>query len=381
LGTTKTLLIVSYIDYPYYSGLSKRISGLTKVLAAKGVPIKLLAPIARLNVVLDRVSSNITICRIDLRKFKSTNPEKFISKFILWLLFSLRATIFLIKEYARSRCLIQYESIYSAFPTLMVKVLLGARIIGDDILPARSFIYYPILKLTDHVVTSSAITYMAAKQLGKHSLYVPNGVELRIHKRLSPRNKAKALFVGTLTFDQNLKAVKNIIKLATNLDKKGFELEIVIVGGPLKVVEHLIYHPLVKRGKVKFLGRVSESKLKELYSCSFIGLLPFFQDTPLRGGQRTKALEFFANGLLVISGPEGVKGIRGLEQGKHYLLANSLDEMCEVMTRVLSEPEAYQKIAQEGESFIHKNYSWEILTKHYVKVIQCLISNQSTTFP
>jgi glycosyltransferase involved in cell wall biosynthesis len=380
LGTTKTLLIVSYIDYPYYSGLSKRISGLTKVLAAKGVPIKLLAPIARLNVVLDRVSSNITICRIDLRKFKSTNPEKFMSKFILWLLFSLRATIFLIKEYVRSHCLIQYESIYSAFPALMVKVLLGARIIGDDILPARSFIYYPILKLTDHVFTSSAITYMAAKQLGKHSLYVPNGVEPPIHKRLSPRNKAKALFVGTLTFDQNLKAVENIIKLATNLDKKGFELEIVIVGGPLKVVEHLIYHPLVKRGKVKFLGRVSESKLKELYSCSFIGLLPFFQDTPLRGGQRTKALEFFANGLLVISGPEGVKGIRGLEQGKHYLLANSLDELCEVMTRVLSEPEAYQKIAQEGESFIRKNYSWEILTKHYVKVIQCLISNQSTTF-
>ena len=109
---------------------------------------------------------------------------------------------------------------------------------------------------------------------------------------------------------------------------------------------------------------------QEIYSSSRLGILPFFQDTPLLGGQRTKALEFFANNLLVVSGPEGVKGINGIKPEKHYLLANSLDDMCTIMNKCLSEPEKYQNIATAGARYVSENHSWETLTKDYISFIR-----------
>lgn len=363
--------MVSYLGYPNYSGLSERISGLTEVLVEGGLCIKILAPIDRDDVRLNNeIHCNTTIHRIDLRKFRSRNPEKFASKFLLWLLFSLSASIVLIKEYIGNRCLIQYQSLYSAFPALMVKMLLGAQVVGDDVVLIHPFIDSPILRLSDFVVTPSTKTYSFAKRLRKFALYVPNGVEQSQPRIRFSDTKPEALFVGALSFGQNLRAVENIIRMATDLDKKDLAFKMVVVGGPLSYVEQLVNHPIVKKGKVKFLGRVTNSELRGLYRSSFMGLLPFFQDTPVQGGQRTKALEFFANCLLVISGPEGVKGIQGLKPGEHYLLARSLDEMCLIIGNCFLKPEKYQNIATAGASYVAKNYSWQIVTKDYLRCVQ-----------
>ena len=351
-------------------GLSRRISGLAKVLTTNRIKVKILAPIARSNVVFsDNTSENFVIQRIDLRRFRSKNPEKFTSNFIQWLLFTFAASIQVIKDFTKNRCLIQYQSIYSALPALAAKLLLGARIVGDDIVLIHRFIDTLVLRLTDVVITPSLRTYSFAKRLRRFTLYIPNGVEHGLCKRQVSDLKPVLLFVGALSFDQNLKAVENIVRIASDLNENGLTFEVVIVGGPLSYAENLINHPIVKKGKVKFVGRVSNDKLTELYSSSFIGLLPFFQLTPLLGGQRTKALEFFANGLLVISGPEGVGGIDGLEPSKHYLLANSLDEMCTIVAECLSEPEKYRNIATAGASYISENYSWETLTTDYISFI------------
>lgn len=374
------LLIISYLDYPCYAGLSTRISGLAKVLTMRGVRVEILAPIARENVILNKEILNTTaVHRIDLRKFRSKNSEKFASKFLLWLLFSLSVSFEVIRSFIKYRCLIQYQSIYSALPALLVKILLRAQIIGDDIVLTHSMIDVMVLKLTDIVVTPSLRTYSFAKRLGRYVLYVPNGIVGLLEKPDSD-SKPRILFVGSLSFDQNLKAVKNIIQIVTDLDKKGLVFEMVVIGGPLSYLENLINDPIVKKGNVKFLGRVPGSKLAELYSSSFIGLLPFFQDTSLQGGQRTKALEFFANHLLVISGPEGVKGIHGLRPEEHYLLANSLDEMCMIIDKCLLEPEKYRNIATAGTRYVLKNYSWEIISKDYIKLVQSLLSKSAQMF-
>lgn len=375
------LLIISYLDYPYYAGLSTRISGLAKVLAMGGVHVKILAPIARGDVtVKNKIYFDTAIYRVDLKKFRSRNPEKFASKSLLWLLFSLSASFEVMRNFIQNRCLIQYQSIYSALPALLAKILLRAQVIGDDIVLVNSLIDVFALKLTDIVVTPSPRTCSFAKRLGRYTLYLPNGVEM-LSEKSSSDSKSRILFVGSLSFDQNLKAVENIIRIALNLDKKGRTFEVLIIGGPLSYVEYLMNHPIVKKGKVKFLGRVSDDRLMELYSSSFIGLLPFFQDTPLQGGQRTKALEFFANHLLIISGPEGVKGINGLRSGEHYLLAKSLNEMGMIIDRCLLKPEKYQNIASAGANNILEKYSWETLTKDYIHIIKSLMLVKTCSGP
>ena len=71
----------------------------------------------------------------------------------------------------------------------------------------------------------------------------------------------------------------------------------------------------------------------------------FFEDIPLLGGQRIKALEFFSHGLLVVSGQEGVKGLSGLEANKHFFMAKTFDSMIDVLKECIKHPEKYTAIA------------------------------------
>jgi len=372
----KEILIISYLDYPYSAGLCTRITGLANVLAGTGVKVGILAPIARGDFQLPEKEQRNNYCveRINLIRFTARNSGDFGPRLLQWLIFSIVASFKVAKNFIKSGSLIQYQSTYSAIPALFAKIFLKAKIIGDDIVLINPFIDVLILKLSDVVVTPSLRTYSFAKNLRTFTLYVPNGVEQNLCERRSSHLKTKVLFIGSLSFDQNLKAVENIIKITSRLDKKMLTFDVIVVGGPLTYVEHLINHPIVQKGKVTFVGQVSNDKLTELYGSSLIGLLPFFSNTSLKGGQRTKALEFFANRLLVISGPEGVKGIHGLKPGKHYLLVNSLDKMCAIIDKCLSEPQKYQNIATAGASYISENYSWETLTKDYVGLIQGSIS-------
>jgi hypothetical protein len=44
--------MLSYLDYSYYVGLSKRITGIAKALSSNGVTVEVLAPIACSEVVV-----------------------------------------------------------------------------------------------------------------------------------------------------------------------------------------------------------------------------------------------------------------------------------------------------------------------------------------
>lgn len=363
------VVLISYLDYPYNAGLSKRIDGFVKVLISNGIKVKIIAPIARNDLIpKDDFSPNLSIHRIDLGYFKFMD-SRFSGKFIQWLLFSFKASFLAMRYFIKTHCMVQYQSIYSLLPALAAKFFLRATIIGDDIVLINPFIDMLAMKFTDLVITPSLKTYSFACRIQKSTLYVPNGIQQTQHKRSSSDPNHIILFVGSLSFDQNTKAVENIIKIASILKEKGVIFEILVVGGPLSGVKRLLSSKEVKNGSVKFLGTVTDDKLEDLYSSSYIGLLPFFQDTPLLGGQRIKALEFFAHSLLVISGPEGVKGISNLKSGKDYLLANSIEEMSTMIEKCFSENDKYLIIANSGANYISENYSWKNLTKNYVNVI------------
>ncbi len=369
----KNVLMLSYIDYPYYIGLSRRISGVSKALIANNINVKVISPRVRSQVVLDDdFSDHILVKRIDLRYLGS--EANYGSKLIQWILFSLLSSIEVIKDVIKRRSIVQYQSIYSAFPAIVAKIIMYATVIGDDVILINPIIDKVVLRLTDCISTPSITAYSYARQLGKTAFYVPNGVDTNTlkYELKDSKNFLNLIFVGTLTFNQNFEAVKNIIKIASALDKEILNFTIFIVGGPISLATELMNNPVVQKGRVKFLGQLSFGKLSELYTSATIGLLPFFQDIPLKGGQRTKALEFLANGLLVVSGPEGVQGIDGLKKGAHFLMTTSLDEMCETLKEYLMYPEKYLAISRNGLTFVNDNYSWLNLTRKYIDYLKNL---------
>lgn len=371
------IIILSYLDYPYYVGLSKRIDGITKILAANDVKIQVIAPLARSkSKVINVESNNLQIKRIDLRHLGSGDGVG--SKFIQWLIFSIVASFHVIKTCIKTRSIVQYQSIFSAIPALLAKIILNTYVIGDDVVLIRWKINILILKMTDLIFTPSKYAYHFSSMLGKKVYYLPNGVTNSgvLKKKFNYKN---ILFVGALSFNQNILAVEKIIQLAKKLMQKGLDFNILIVGGPLDSVKHLLNDQVVQNGKVRFLGHISFKQLKNIYSSSSIGVLPFFQDTPLLGGQRTKTLEYFTNGLLVISGSEGIKGIHGLDSERHFLFVNSIEKMAEAIQECRYSPEKYLKIANEGTRYIVLNYSWEKITKHYLNAVKAVLKKKFST--
>lgn len=367
---SRAVLILSYIDYPSYTGMSKRISGLVRIMHLNNVSVSVLAPIARSPTVIkpEIAIENVPVKRIDLRRFSSKGKHG--SKFIQLLLFTIIASIKTAKEFGRYNSLIQYQTIYSAGPALFAKIFLKAKIIGDDIVLSNPIIDIFLLKLNNITITPSLKTFQLAKRLGKEVLYVPNGIDKAETNTVSPKFKPNMLFVGSFYFDQNIMAIENIVDLATALVSEGQNFKIAIVGGPIDRVSEFLEYSVVKNRFVVFLGNLTFEQLLEVYRSSSIGLLPFFSDIPLIGGQRTKALEFFAKGLVVISGSEGVKGITGIESKKHFFLANSKKEMCTIIKSCLETPKECLSIAVAGQEYVINKYSWNSLAKDYLEVIR-----------
>jgi len=384
------VLLVSYYDFPFYAGISKRIEGMLHVLTHHNVFVSILSPLFHRDKPFCSNKYRWNIEYVDLRWLRALGHESKPVKFLAALIFSFLAFLKIARK-KRQYYLIQYQTMYSAIPAILAKIFLKATVIGDDIgllhtnrqppyLWILRAIDMAVLKFTDIVITFSLVDYKFIKQKfkSKKILLIPNGVIVSPVKTLIRKKRVKILlFIGNLTFTHNLIAVNNIIKIAECLAKRRKDFKMLIVGGPLSNVSHLMKHRMVQMGIIRFLGYVSEEVLKDISASAYIGLLPFFHDTP-HFGQRTKALEYFANGLLVVSGPEGVKGIRGLEAEKHYLVANSLDEMCKIIEMCLSEPEKYQKIATTGARYISEYYSWENLTKDYINLIRNLLFSKDT---
>lgn len=353
-------------------------------LRQSGLHTRVICPLFYRNEALTSSKDPHNIEYIDLRRLRRLGGNSEGIKLLSALIFSFIAFLRIVKKFNSSHCIVQYQTMYSSIPGILAKIFLHTRLVGDDIGLLHTYKRPPnlwilraadmfILSFTDIILTFSNIDlkFINSKYESKKILMVPNGVTVPKATDVPKRtNKIKVLlFVGTLTFAHNLVAINNIIKMSELLAKKRENFRVLIVGGPIENVSQLMNHVLVRNGSVKFLGYVSDRTLESIYATADIGLLPFFSDTP-HSGQRTKALEYFINKTLVISGPEGVQGIHGLKNGEHFLVAETLDEMTAILKDCISNPKKYRNIASNGAKYVQENYSWENLTKDYINYIK-----------
>jgi glycosyltransferase involved in cell wall biosynthesis len=283
--------------------------------------------------------------------------------------------------------MIQYESLYSAFPALVATILLRKKVIGDEVIlmsretksPLRYVLHAldrSFIRMTDYVVTSSTSAEALIREWfpKKPVCVVMNGVEpVKRRENSPPRDRHELIFVGSLSSAENRTAVANVLRLAELLERKEIEFHISVVGGPWSYATPYLEDSLVTRGRVTFKGNVKGSDLQDLYSKASIGLLPFF--TPSYGGQKIKALEYLAHQLLVLSGPYGF-GHLGITAGTHYVEATNVVEMSERAANFISHSAAYPQIAEAGRQLVERQYSWESTSKPYVEVLGTIESQK-----
>ncbi|RLF09929.1 MAG: hypothetical protein DRJ69_03855 [Thermoprotei archaeon] len=392
--SNKLIFLISPDDYPGYTGLARRLNCILYAISRSGINAVLIAP------KFFRNSENlghggcpfkgIKVERMDIGWLRSSSRVFRLLMYVFLTFFSIKKMC----KYRRYVTFIQYEDLYTFPIALLLKMLFRKKIIGDDIASGAlkwhgglgrrclSFIsfalYLFLMKLifiySTLVITPSPIIYeWACRNLNIRNIaYVPNCIpEEHVWTGEKPVVKNQIIFVSAFTSSETLLWVKRVLVIAERIYDEGRDFRLVVVGGPLDKVQCFLDHELVKRGIVSFTGYVSDEKLRELYGRSFIGILPIFEK--LRpSGQEIKALEYFANGLVVISGPPTTMGFKHLRPGVHYLRADTLEEMIALIKDCLARPDEYSHIATEGRKYVLKRFSRDMIAKRYIQLLRKL---------
>lgn len=93
----------------------------------------------------------------------------------------------------------------------------------------------------------------------------------------------------------------------------------------------------------------------------------------LGGGTRLKILDALAMARALVSTDLGVEGL-GLQEGEHYLRANTPAEFVAQVRRLEADPELRRRLGEAGRAFVVARYSWdriaESLERAYVEALQ-----------
>jgi glycosyltransferase involved in cell wall biosynthesis len=100
-----------------------------------------------------------------------------------------------------------------------------------------------------------------------------------------------------------------------------------------------------------------------------IALLPFDKQA-VAGGARNKALDYFASQKLVISTPEGLRGLEEFRDRQHLLVTSySTEDIAQTILDVALNEAKYQPLAQAAYSLIKDKYSWNARAQSIANVL------------
>lgn len=361
---TKRIVIISYLDYPFPAGLSRRIEGIVETLQARNIQMQVISPIFRSTDKSPRPNS----FRIDMRFLRVLGTENLAGKIAALILFNCFAFVKILLS-RKELLAVQYESVYSFPASLLAKVFCQCVSVGDDVLIPRKLNWaVPLLRALGYAtdVMLCSTRDIIAKWSGiTRTLYVPNGIPERFVLRNRSINfeRLRIVFVGTLSWYANVLAVDHIMRTSSGLPE---EYEFLVVGSPVP------RNPSTKR--VRFLGQLDDLSLLRLYGDANVGILPFF-GIPAEG-PKVKVLEYMAAELLVVSSPEGVQGYPELLAWEHYVPAASVEELKQVLMNVQRGADRYARIARKAHDFAVTHYRWPDLLAGYLNFVNTLRASE-----
>lgn len=101
-----------------------------------------------------------------------------------------------------------------------------------------------------------------------------------------------------------------------------------------------------------------------------IGLLPFPKQA-VAGGARNKALDFFASKKLVVSTPEGLRGLEEFCNQKHLIVTGfSTGEVADAILDATSNMEKYQPLTEAAYTLIKEKYSWSARARAVAEILE-----------
>ena len=100
-----------------------------------------------------------------------------------------------------------------------------------------------------------------------------------------------------------------------------------------------------------------------------VGLLPFSKEA-VAGGARNKALDYLACKKLVVSTPEGLRGLEEFCDRQHLLVSGySIEEVADTLIDACTNLEDYQPLAETAYQLIQDRYSWNAMAEKVAAIL------------
>ena len=191
-------------------------------------------------------------------------------------------------------------------------------------------------------------------------IVIPNGVREDLLSRPSVKDgKDWIVFLGRMNYAPNMDAVVYFARKIFPLVKRKADVKFLIVGtSPAKKVLDLR-----KIEGIEVTGYV-EDPYEYLEKAKVVVV-------PLRfsAGIQNKVLEAMALRKAVVTTSKAARGIEG-EDGKHFVVADTEEEMAEKILKLLADDSKRREIGQNARELVEKKYRWDIVGQKLLKEIE-----------
>lgn len=230
----------------------------------------------------------------------------------------------------------------------------GTRILWKDQLRKMERFERAALARFDAVVAvSERDRSVFAQRFGRREVAViPTGVDLEYFSYEPPQPHGDAIFTGSMDWLANIDGVGWLLdEVWPRLERRLPRTAMKVIG---RAPPQTLRTRAVRSGYCwQFTGYVEDVRPHAHGASVFV--------IPLRvgGGTRLKVFEAMAMGVPIVSTALGVEGLP-LEEGRHYLGADSAEAFAHAVARLMEEPALAQRISQDARALVEREFSFEV---------------------
>ena len=175
------------------------------------------------------------------------------------------------------------------------------------------------------------------------------------YTQLQPAKIVTVIAPKTFSFPTNDMSVEMTIEIARCLESQNRNIHFIVIG---RDAEENIPLP----SNITFTGFLPQrSEFLAHLKYTDIGLLPF-PEKAVAGGARNKALDYLACQKLVISTPEGLRGLEAFKDGEHLLVTSySIEDIAQTISDACLNLDRYQPLIDNSYQLIANEYSWSAM--------------------
>ena len=184
---------------------------------------------------------------------------------------------------------------------------------------------------------------------------VANGVDIDFFKTQTKSAKISqptVLFVGTFKWLPNVEAAQFLVSQVWPLVRKEIPAAKLWIVGNAPTPEVLNFANA--ENHIEVTGGIPD--IRDAYNNSHVLCAPVFSGK----GTRYKILEAMATATPIVATSTAVEGLN-IDDGRQALIADEAPSMAAAVIKLLNSPQLQKKLATNGQSFVEKNYDWDLI--------------------